>query len=52
MSANNPYRTFVDGFVRVLTEGGAIGSRGTRPAHSAAGGDGSTHRVDLCATPG
>ena len=27
MSANNPYRTFVEGFVRVLTEGGAIGSR-------------------------
>ena len=49
MSANNPYRTFVDGFVRVLTENRLAGNR---PAHSAAGGDGSTHRVDLCAPPG
>ncbi|MGB9275105.1 MAG: PIG-L family deacetylase [Terrimicrobiaceae bacterium] len=28
MTANNPYRTFVDDFVRLLTEGGAIGSAG------------------------
>ena len=28
MTANNPYRAFVDGFARLLTEGGALGSAG------------------------
>ena len=33
MTAINPYRTFVDGFARLLTEGGPIGSAGlVRPA--------------------
>jgi N-acetylglucosamine malate deacetylase 1 len=28
MATNNPYRAFVDGFVRLLTEGGAFGATG------------------------
>ena len=52
MTANNPYRTFVDGFARLLTEGGAIGSAGLVRPTRRRGGGGRAHRVDLCATPG
>ena len=44
MATNNPYQAFVDGFARLLTEGGAFGSAGlvqpNRPQNAAMfGGD-------------
>jgi LmbE family N-acetylglucosaminyl deacetylase len=38
MPTNNPYRTFVDGFARLLTEGEALGPVGLIPPHRSSDG--------------